>query len=356
MPQLIQSLPEGPVDIIGDVHGEAEALHRLLYRLGCNPAKGTAQRPIVFVGDLVDRGPDSPEVVETVMHLVHKGLAHCVLGNHELNILLGSTKEGNGWFWSNPSDGFQIQQRDAVQHHPFSSAAASPAQADRFRQFFETLPLGMARPDLRVVHACWHTPTVESLPESGDVRQLTIQWAEEIRRELKHSGIIAKEKKEREAFGGLTRLDIRPSHDLPAHAHAAQTRQSRHPIKVLTSGKEVRVPFEEMFYVGGKWRLVRRQDWWNTYDEAPAVVVGHYWRRRGQAWVTGKPDAWSTNQYTDWAGPKKNVFCVDYSAGLRFKERLEGRADGFDGGLAAMRWPERTLVFDDMDAPVPTHM
>jgi hypothetical protein len=67
MTRLIQQMVGGPVDIIGDVHGEIDALKRLLSRLGCQPERGIAQRPLIFVGDLVDRGPDSPAVVELVM-------------------------------------------------------------------------------------------------------------------------------------------------------------------------------------------------------------------------------------------------------------------------------------------------
>jgi len=48
------------------------------------------------------------------------------------------------------------------------------------------------------------------------------------------------------------------------------------------------------------------------------------------------------------------VFCVDYSVGRRFLERFRGRRRDFDGGLAALRFPERALVFDDRAAPVPT--
>ena len=68
--KLIQQLPAGPLDIIGDVHGELAALERLLARLGADPARGHVERPLVFVGDLIDRGPDSPGVVALVRSLV----------------------------------------------------------------------------------------------------------------------------------------------------------------------------------------------------------------------------------------------------------------------------------------------
>lgn len=354
MARLIQNLPDGPIDIIGDVHGEAEALHALLSNLGCDPERGSAQRPIAFVGDLVDRGPDSPAVVETVMKLVDAGIAQCVLGNHELNILLGSEKEGNGWLRGDPTDHHQFKQEGQVHQAVFESRLASPADAERYTSFFRTLPLVLQRSDLRVVHACWQPSAVERLPSEADIADLTREWSIEIHRNHEERGLWAQEREERAEFADLTRLDVRPTRDLDAHAVAASERQSKHPVKVLTSGQETRVPFEGIFFVGGKWRFVRRHDWWNHYRDRAAVVVGHYWRRRLGAWDDKKPDSWATQKYTDWAGPEGNVFCVDYSVGRRFAERSTGTSDSFSGGLAALRWPERSLVFDDRPGEIPT--
>ena len=354
MAKLIQTLPDGPLDIIGDVHGEADALRSLLARLGCDPVRKTAERPLVFVGDLVDRGPDSVAVVALVKGLVEAGLAQCVLGNHELNILFGSRKEGNGWIRADTSDHYQFKDGDVIRQEPFDSVPATPTQAEDIIAFFKTLPLVLQRDDLRVVHACWHPDGIARLPEDGEVAELGREWALEIHRDHEARGLWAAEKAEREAFANLTRLDVRPTRDLPAHAAAAEERQSLHPIKVVTSGREARVPFENIFFVGGKWRFVKRFDWWAHYDEEPAVVVGHYWRRRDGAWVEGKPDPWATDHYADWCGPRKYVFCVDYSVGRRFLERARGSTGPFEGGLAALRWPERTLVFDDREGEFPT--
>ena len=58
---LIQPLFEGPIDIVGDVHGEAQALRALLNHLGYDADGRHAQgRRLVFVGDLCDRGPTAP--------------------------------------------------------------------------------------------------------------------------------------------------------------------------------------------------------------------------------------------------------------------------------------------------------
>ena len=73
----------GPFDIIGDVHGCSSELETLLAKLGYDDGVHPAGRTAVFVGDLVDRGPDSPGVLRRVMGMVEAGTALCVPGNHE---------------------------------------------------------------------------------------------------------------------------------------------------------------------------------------------------------------------------------------------------------------------------------
>jgi polynucleotide kinase-phosphatase len=83
----------GPFDLIGDVHGCRAELEELLGALGYDlrrDAEGRAVgarhpegRTAVFVGDLVDRGPDTPGVLRLVMGMAADGDALCVAGNHE---------------------------------------------------------------------------------------------------------------------------------------------------------------------------------------------------------------------------------------------------------------------------------
>ncbi|MDC7336426.1 polynucleotide kinase-phosphatase [Streptomyces lydicus] len=83
----------GPFDIIGDIHGCRSELETLLGRLGYGLVRDALGRSVdavhpegrtaVFVGDLVDRGPDSPGVLRLVMGMVGAGHALCVPGNHE---------------------------------------------------------------------------------------------------------------------------------------------------------------------------------------------------------------------------------------------------------------------------------
>ena len=82
----------GPFDIVGDVHGCHLELAGLLDTLGYQPGENgvrrhPAGRTAVFLGDLVDRGPDTPGVLRTVMAMVAGGAALCVPGNHEVKLL-----------------------------------------------------------------------------------------------------------------------------------------------------------------------------------------------------------------------------------------------------------------------------
>ncbi|MEU2435928.1 polynucleotide kinase-phosphatase [Streptomyces rubradiris] len=73
----------GPFDIVGDIHGCSAELESLLAKLGYSDGVHPEGRTAVFVGDLVDRGPDSPGVLRRVMAMVNSGNALCVPGNHE---------------------------------------------------------------------------------------------------------------------------------------------------------------------------------------------------------------------------------------------------------------------------------
>ena len=80
-------------DVIGDIHGCYEELRDLLQALGyeidgnglCRTA--ASRRKVVFLGDLVDRGPMTPAVLALVMDMVASGMALCILGNHEEKLL-----------------------------------------------------------------------------------------------------------------------------------------------------------------------------------------------------------------------------------------------------------------------------
>jgi len=79
-------IPDGQrVYAIGDIHGRADLLSELLDKIGADDKqRGTAETVLVFLGDLVDRGPDSARVVEHLMRLSESHLQTVfIAGNHE---------------------------------------------------------------------------------------------------------------------------------------------------------------------------------------------------------------------------------------------------------------------------------
>ena len=86
----------GPFDVIGDIHGCRAELELLLAELGYEISRDEAGRAAgahqpgrraIFLGDLVDRGPDTPGVLRLVMGMTAAGDAFCVPGNHEHKLL-----------------------------------------------------------------------------------------------------------------------------------------------------------------------------------------------------------------------------------------------------------------------------
>lgn len=338
---MIKTLPDAPLDIIGDVHGEFAALKSLLRHLGyAEDGFHPRGRRVVFVGDLCDRGPDSPSVLALVQRWVETGHAYAVLGNHELNLLRGERKDGNDWFFN---EGVASEER----YRPW--AVIAPSRRDHVLDFFSRLPVALERSDLRIVHAAWDDDAVtmlrtapHQLGVTGNFEALDL-LADEV---LYAEGWLDRERQEHRRWGARLRDPYQAVPFLPAHAQVAERRQMDNPIRVLTSGVERMTAAP--FFAGGQWRFVARQRWWEHYDSQVPVVVGHYWRR----WrdldraALGKRDEDIFRGVTplDWLGPRGRVFCVDFSVGARFLERRKGQALGSSSQLMALQWPERVLV------------
>ncbi len=130
----------GPFDVVGDVHGCFGELMLLLVKLGyrmkrakdadeseCWRVSHPEGRRLVFVGDLCDRGPDTPAVYRLVMDAVARGVAFCVLGNHDDRLLT--------WLKGKPVN---------LNHGRAQSVAQLEAEPQRFRdrlaEFISKLP------------------------------------------------------------------------------------------------------------------------------------------------------------------------------------------------------------------------
>ena len=154
---LSKSIPMQGYDVIGDIHGHADALRRLLIKLEYTEVDGTFRhdsRKAIFAGDFVDRGPDQKEVLRIARNMCEVGSARAVLGNHEFNAIAWATPDGNGGYLRDHSE------KNSAQHTEFLSqlGEGSPEYRDTI-DWFRHLPVWLELPGLRVVHACWHEAT-----------------------------------------------------------------------------------------------------------------------------------------------------------------------------------------------------
>ncbi|MGL4552536.1 MAG: metallophosphoesterase [Gemmataceae bacterium] len=314
---LVRELFGGPLDVVGDVHGEIEALRALLGRLGYDPAgRHPDGRRLVFVGDLADRGPDSPGVVRLVRRLADDGRAQVVMGNHEFNALKaahdGKPKPDLSWL-------FPAARPFRHRGQTVPQTAAGPHAAEVLA-FFASLPVALERggPDpARVVHACWDDDAVELVRDAADVIAVYDRHRQRIERSL-------------DAVRGEDERELRHQND--------------NPVKLLTSGRETLSP--NAIVINEKPRYRHRDPWWGRAGSVPLTVVGHYWR-------VGLPGE-EHEAHLFGPGPRHallgSVMCVDFSVGRRFRERIDGPVSGpYLTSLGALRLPERVLYFDNAE-------
>lgn len=293
--------PENPgYDVIGDVHGCHDQLIELLAVLGYENTAGVFRHPTrqaIFVGDLIDRGPQQVEVLKTVRSMADFGSALVVMGNHEFNAVCWSTPH------SKKTGDFlrPHTEKNANQHAEFLRQIGAGSDDHRNTiEWFTSLPLWLDLGDLRVVHACWDD----------------------------------------QAMAGLGKPHLETD-----DFHKASYRDSDPYVWVenLCKGPEVQLPRGHEFVdKDGHHRDRARFRWWdsgdNTYDvacEVPhgvtlpslsiddppvagynhdiPVLFGHYWRR------------WPEHDLT------QRTACIDYSA-------VKG------GPLVAYRWSGESVL------------
>ena len=308
-------------DIIGDIHGHADALKALLAEMGYRSHGGAwrhSNRTAVFVGDFIDRGPRQVEAVDVVRRMVDARSAEAILGNHEFNAIAWYLPDPDqSGEYLRPHHSAKYGSKNFEQHKAFLDEVIGTPMHKEIIEWFLTLPLWLELDGIRAVHACWHKPFMEYLaPKLADGNRLT-----------------------RELMGEACRE--------PANE---QEKDSPEPsifkaVEALTKGIEIPLPDPHRFVdKDGHSRRRVRTRWWdrdaNSYwksamlddvarealpeDQIPdhvrighdggaPVFIGHYW-------LTGTP-----RLLTD------TVACLDYSI-----------AKG--GQLVAYRWEGEPLL------------
>lgn len=143
-------------DIIGDVHGCAACLKRLLHKLdycespaGFVYADSSRPRQVIFVGDLIDRGDEIPETLAIARQMWEHGNAQIVMGNHEFNAIAFHTMH-NGDFLREHSERNKKQIEATL-----SQFSQQQQELVGYLEWFKELPLFLEFENFRIVHACW---------------------------------------------------------------------------------------------------------------------------------------------------------------------------------------------------------
>lgn len=291
-------------DLIGDIHGHLDALLALLKRLGYREKQGCwrhSERTAVFVGDFIDRGPRQLATLTVIRRMIDGGSALAIMGNHEFNAISWLTPDPvNPGEYLRPHISPKWGEKNRHQHAAFLAEVENKPQLHReLIEWFQTLPLWLELPGIRVVHACWHAGFMAHLaPKLAPGHRMT--------EALLHSAT-----QEPEADSDTSKLT-----DFNA-------------VEALLKGLEIPLPTGHRFTdKDGISRERVRIRWWDQhaktyrtaamldeasrqslpeteipepnrlgYSSSKPLFFGHYW-------LTGQPRLLS-----------ENVACVDYSAG-----------------------------------------
>ncbi len=151
-------------DLIGDIHGHADALKALLVKLGYSKSIDGyrhSERQVIFVGDYIDRGPQIEEVLNIVKDMVASSSAIALMGNHEYNALCFHHLDQNGGHLR------KHDIKNIIQHYEtLKQFQNKQAEYDNFLSWFMTLPLFYENDLFRAVHACWDTNNINTLKKS----------------------------------------------------------------------------------------------------------------------------------------------------------------------------------------------
>ena len=149
-------------DLIGDIHGCGNTLVKLLEQMGYSKKNGVYQHPkrkVVFLGDIVDRGPNIRMACHIVRDMVENGHAEIVMGNHEYNVVTYCTEAPAGM--RQPFLRPHTKRNTFIVEQTVDQFANHPHDFNDFLDWFVELPLFQEFDHFRVVHACWDQAMID---------------------------------------------------------------------------------------------------------------------------------------------------------------------------------------------------
>nr|WP_290702460.1 metallophosphoesterase [Halomonas sp. UBA3074] len=301
-------------DLIGDVHGCGATLAALLEKLGYHQRNGVychPRRKVIFLGDLIDRGPRIRLAVTIARRMVEQGEAYIVMGNHEYNALAythpGPAGSHKRWLREHTPRHNRIIQDTLEQYRDYTN------EWEDTLAWFKTIPLCLEIDGIRVVHACWDQALIDAFKQRRPDQCMDIAF------------LVESTKPGTQAYKILDRLTRGPHVSLPEgiaiHSGDGFTRKS---FRAHFWAKDPQqwgdVVFQPDNLPGDLETQVlsneERQQLSYYGPEQPPLFIGHYW-------CEGIP-----------ALPASNIACLDYSA-VKY------------GRLVAYRWSGESVLNAD---------
>ena len=280
-------------DLIGDVHGCALALQRLLKKMGYSHSRGCYRHPnrkVIFVGDIVDRGPRIREALHVVKDMVDQGQAEIVLGNHEYNAMCYCSE-------SRESKKSYLRDHNARNHRLIRETLEQfeeyGGEWKAFLGWFQEIPLFIEKEHFRVVHACWDAESIERFKVLSPQHVVT----EDILHASANEGSF-----EHRVIDRLTRGTAL---DLPdGMTILSKDGYVRKMFRTKFWGENAQTYSDVVFQpdplpeqlVERRLSAIEKQQLLSYSEHELPVFVGHYW-------MSGQPEPISPN-----------VACLDYSA------------------------------------------
>jgi hypothetical protein len=228
----------GKYDIIGDIHGHAQMLEKLLQKLGYikseeNDCYHHPERTAIFVGDIIDRGIENFKSLALVKAMVDNGSALIIMGNHEYNALCFHTRDSSGHFLRPHSRKNFSQHKEVLEEIQKNGRQ----QWEIYLEWFRRMPLFLELDGLRVVHACWDRHMVDFI-KKNTIRD--------------KNGRLTDEFLSRTSRRGTVEFQV---------------------IDILLKGKEIGLPVDHpgVYDRDGNLRKKLRVRWWMTPKQRAAV-------------------------------------------------------------------------------------
>jgi hypothetical protein len=292
-------------DIIGDVHGHADALEKLLNKLGYQKVDDIyshENRKVIFLGDFIDRGPKVRETLAIVKAMMDAGNAFAVMGNPEFNFLCYNRKLEDGKYLRPHTSDNNHQV-----HATLEAFEGRKAELNKYLDWFLTLPLFLELENLRVVHACWKPDVIHELKD-------------ELKNNRLNEGLLRKAGTKGAKLYDLVETTLKGL-EVPAQKPFKDTDgKTRNEARIKWWLNPEKLTQRDYFFRSNSTEPLTselQKIWFYPKAEKP-VFIGHYWK-------TGKIELES-----------KNVCCVDYSiakggklVAFRFNDNTDLSSDSF---------------------------